>query len=733
MLANDMVILCRDPGRGASIMALNPKTGETIWEHKCQRRQPGWTTPMLWKHGDQEELIVHRTGSVGSYDLTNGQKRWWFDCLKSYMFHSALTPVYAGDTLFVGAAVGSGGDPVNPIDLPDFAELLEMYDTDVDGRLAEAEIPDDLAYVYRSGVAGGAGVKSRLARLDTDKDGAISEAEWNKIVADTVKIPPRDIDAVYAIRAGGKDKISPALVRWTAHEGVGQIPSPFYYQGRLYLIKHGGTVTCYDAQVGKKLFGGRVGPRTYYFASPVGADNKIYFCSMNGAIIVLRAGDRLEVLARNKIRDRIYATPALVDGNLYLRTRKAMYAFNRLEGETLQAKPAVLVKSQVDRGKTLYQAAADGDIERVKSLLAGEAEIDTANEWGWTPLYVAVATGKSDVVEVLLDKGADPNQKSSRGQTALQLAMGSNQQGIVESLVAHGADITTPGRNGITPLHTAAERGSLELVELMIAKGADVNVNAKTWAGTPLHQAAGEGHMDVVKLLLAKGADINGRNSANGTPLHWATSGGHKEIVALFIERGADVNAENNSAMTPLGFADRDGHTEIIELLRQHGATMGTQPLIQAVTVQKLDRVKSLLAEGAEVNVKLKSGQTPFLIACQKGNKEIVEVLLEKGAETDVKTDSGQTPLHFLAQAGNTELAKRLIGQGHDVKAKDRWSWTPLHYACWRNHQETAALLLDSGADINARAQGGMTPLRISKRMGRTEIVKFLRERGAEE
>ena len=732
ILANNMVILCRDPGRGAIIMAMNPQTGETIWEHKCQRRLPGWTTPMLWKHDDQEELIVHRTGHVASYDLKDGNKRWWFDCSKYYMFHSALTPVYAGNTLFVGAAAGSSGDPINPMELPDFKELLDMYDADGNGQLIEAEIPDDLAYAYRAGSAGGAGVKNRFSRLDTDKDGAISEMEWIKIVTDTVKIPPRDLDALYAIRAGGKNKISPALVKWTAHEGLGQIPSPFYYQGRIYLIKHGGTITCYDAETGKKLYGGRIGPRTYYFASPVGADGKIYFCSMNGTIIVLKAGDQFEVLAQNKIRARIYATPALVDSNFYLRTRDSMYAFRRLEDEAEPMKSAVVVKPKADQGKTLYEAAADGDIERVKSFLAEDAKINTTNEWGWTPLYVAVATGKSDVVEILLANGADPNTGSEKGKTALQLAMGNDQKDIVRLLISHGADIHTPGRNGYTPLHTTAERGDLNLVELLLEKGADVNVNAKTQIGTPLHRAADKGHADVVKLLLAKGADINSRNITNGIPLHMATARGHKHIVALLIEHGADVNAENDGAMTPLGFADRDDSTEIAELLRQHGATMGTRPLIQAVTARKIDRVKSLLAEGADVNVKLKNKGTPLLIACGKGNKEIIELLLARGAETDVKDNYGRTPLHLLALSGNTDIIKLLIAKGLDVNAKDRWAWTPLHYACSRNHKETAEVLLDKGADINARAQRRMTPLALAKRMGHSEIVELLRKRAAE-
>jgi outer membrane protein assembly factor BamB len=57
------------------------------------------------------------------------------------------------------------------------------------------------------------------------------------------------------------------------------------------------------------------------------ADNKIYIASEEGVIVVLAAGDRLNVLARNKLDDGVLATPAIVDGRIYFRTASRMYAF----------------------------------------------------------------------------------------------------------------------------------------------------------------------------------------------------------------------------------------------------------------------------------------------------------------------------------------------------------------------------------------------------------------------
>jgi len=323
ILAGNMVVINCDQSEGAYILAVNRDTGGTIWRQGRQERA-GWSTPVLWKHGNVEELVVLGNNKLISYDLKDGGTRWWLNNLPKG--DATPTPVYAGDTLFITCPVRLTGDPVNPIELPDFNVLLDRYDSDKDGRLVQSEIPDDFVSIYRLGPEL-AGVKRRFSKFDTDQDGAISEAEWNKVAADTKKIKPRDMDALIAIGGGGKDDISQTHVKWTGYEGIGQVPSPLFYRGRVYLVKHGGNVTCYDAKTGDKVYGDKLGPRAYYYASPVAADGKIYFCSRNGVVIVVEAGDKFRILAQNKIGERIFATAALVDGKIYLRTDKNMYAF----------------------------------------------------------------------------------------------------------------------------------------------------------------------------------------------------------------------------------------------------------------------------------------------------------------------------------------------------------------------------------------------------------------------
>jgi outer membrane protein assembly factor BamB len=110
-------------------------------------------------------------------------------------------------------------------------------------------------------------------------------------------------------------------------KGVPGVPSPLYYEGRLYTVLNGGIVFSRLAKTGELLYSGRLGATGYYYASPVAADRKIFVASEEGVVVVLEAGDQLNVLARNQLDGAILATPAIVDGKIYVRTVSHLYAF----------------------------------------------------------------------------------------------------------------------------------------------------------------------------------------------------------------------------------------------------------------------------------------------------------------------------------------------------------------------------------------------------------------------
>jgi outer membrane protein assembly factor BamB len=130
-----------------------------------------------------------------------------------------------------------------------------------------------------------------------------------------------------AVRPGSRGEVSQANIGWSERRGVPGVPSPLYYNGRLYTFQNGGIVFCRAAKTGELVYSGRLGALGYYYSSPVAADNKVYIASADGVVVVLDAGEELKILARNKLDGAILATPALVDGKIYVRTESHLYAF----------------------------------------------------------------------------------------------------------------------------------------------------------------------------------------------------------------------------------------------------------------------------------------------------------------------------------------------------------------------------------------------------------------------
>lgn len=127
-----------------------------------------------------------------------------------------------------------------------------------------------------------------------------------------------------AIRAGGQGDISQTHVVWRVANGGSYVPSLVFYEGLLYMANELGVVTAVDAKSGEMVWRERLGG--FYSASPVGADGKIYLLSETGEMLVLRAGRKAEVVARNDLGEQCIASPAFSNGQIFIRTDRTLYA-----------------------------------------------------------------------------------------------------------------------------------------------------------------------------------------------------------------------------------------------------------------------------------------------------------------------------------------------------------------------------------------------------------------------
>ena len=110
-----------------------------------------------------------------------------------------------------------------------------------------------------------------------------------------------------------------------------------------------------------------------------------------------------------------------------------------------------------------------------------------------------------------------------------------------------------------------------------------------------------------------------------------------------------------------------------------------------------LNKIKRLIASGADLNTKGYNGQTPLAWAAYWNSLAVAELLISSGAEVNAKDQWGWTPLHRAAYEDSLALAELLISSGAEVNAKDSWDRTPLHWAALDGHPNLAELLISSG------------------------------------
>lgn len=115
---------------------------------------------------------------------------------------------------------------------------------------------------------------------------------------------------------------------WLYKQHSPDCPTPVCYRGRLYLVRDNGVGSCLDARTGELKWRERIF-RGDVKASPVAADGRVYFTAMSGDTITLEAGDEFKIVGKGKVPGQIIATPALVDGTIYIRGKDRLWAFRK--------------------------------------------------------------------------------------------------------------------------------------------------------------------------------------------------------------------------------------------------------------------------------------------------------------------------------------------------------------------------------------------------------------------
>jgi outer membrane protein assembly factor BamB len=135
---------------------------------------------------------------------------------------------------------------------------------------------------------------------------------------------------LWALRVDGRGDVTGTHVAWKLPTSIGFMPSPLLVGRELYLLHDDGFVACLDAVSGAVLGKCRTGGT--YAASPVYAEGRIYCFSREGKTVVLQANKDLALLAENQLEGPVFASPAVVDSAIYVRTDSHLYCLSATLG-----------------------------------------------------------------------------------------------------------------------------------------------------------------------------------------------------------------------------------------------------------------------------------------------------------------------------------------------------------------------------------------------------------------
>ncbi|XP_049833973.1 poly [ADP-ribose] polymerase tankyrase-1-like [Schistocerca gregaria] len=148
--------------------------------------------------------------------------------------------------------------------------------------------------------------------------------------------------------------------------------------------------------------------------------------------------------------------------------------------------------------------------------------------------------------------------------------------------------------------------------------------------------------------------------------------------------------------------------------------------LREAATDGAVEKLRALLAAGADVGAGDDEMLTSLHCAAREGHVQAVKCLLDGGAQVDTRSNLQNTPLHLAAWKGRVAVVRLLLASSADLNARNTFGKTPLHRAALHGRAEAAAALLYAGADRSVRDSDGKSPLELARQNNHQELIELL-------
>ena len=315
-------------------------------------------------------------------------------------------------------------------------------------------------------------------------------------------------------------------------------------------------------------------------------------------------------------------------------------------------------------------------------------------------LIDAARNGDLAAVQTLLAGGADANRAQGDGMTALHWAAERGHAAVADLLLSAGATVDAKTRIGsYTPLHLASRGGHGSIATALLDAGADPHATTTGSGVTPVHLAAGAmDGAEVVTELLRRGADVDAPEASSGqTPLMFAGAYNRTEAVVALLEYDADpaVRTETIDVLRSMA-VDREAGIRLYDVIGEfqdaaaegpdwepspvqvQAAIMAQRDFLMSgydpgpVDGESLARVNAEYPGGPlvthppyrEVLVGKTGGMSALLHASREGHRESALALLDGGADIDQVSADHTSPLLMATLNGQFDLAMVLVDRG---------------------------------------------------------------------
>ena len=371
-------------------------------------------------------------------------------------------------------------------------------------------------------------------------------------------------------------------------------------------------------------------------------------------------------------------------------------------------------------------------------LTSKGADPNATDSSGYTPLYHSVKLKDVNLTRLLIKLGADVNKQYTNGCIALQQALQNKHLEMVHLLLEHKSSITsymkqkffTDLSNGGTRAHTRET-----FLKTLIDDGFEIDYIDRH-RRTYLHNAVLRNLPQTVTALIANGAKFQHGYASSQCkndnrlvdPFNSAIWLNLAEIVKLMLEKGADIHYTYymRGKMTPFKLALMYKRIDILRLMlpeikrigwtRTHFAAYindindiakdeinistigGNRPIHFATHYGNFDLVKSLVKNGAKVNVTNKDKISPLLTAIDRENYEIAEFLLQHSADPNMPNEHYKTPLFRAVKINNIRMVKLLIK--YEVNILKSESVTILYMAIKSKSLELVKLIFEADVGL---------------------------------